>query len=128
MWTLTLWTFTIAVLVVILAVAVHYWLMNRRNVLGDSFTDLADTFWARIWAWLKMRWDLTVAAIIAAAPTVWSAGLDTVVIVANLMADVLPGVAGLDLSFLIMPDWLRAAIPIGAAVLPPMRAAFTKGT
>lgn len=125
MWTLSLWTTSIAVLVIILSFALHQWLVFRRANLTE-FSELADTFWAKVWAWLKERWDVSIAAIIAAMPTLWSAGLDTFVILVNLLADIFPGMAGLDLSKLIIPDWLRASIPIGSILLPALRTAFTR--
>lgn len=126
MWTLTLWTTILTVLVIVLAYALHRWIGVRREVLGEHWTDLADSFWARVWTWAKTRWDVTVAAVIALAPVVWSAGLDTIVIAANLLANIVPAVAGLDLSALMIPDHVKTIIQIGGALIPPLRDALEK--
>lgn len=126
MWTLTLWTTAITVLAIVLAYALHRWIGVRREVLGERWADLADTFWGRVWTWAKDRWDFTVAAVVALAPVVWSAGLDTIIIVANAFSNIIPAVAGLDLSSLMISDAHKAYIQIAAALLPPLRDAIEK--
>jgi len=113
-------------MVIVLAYALHRWIGIRRDVLGDRWTDVADSFWARTWAWIKKRWDFAVALVIAVAPVVWSTGLDIIVIAANMLAGVLPAVAGIDLSALMISDTHKAYIQLGAALLPPLRDAYEK--
>lgn len=126
MWTLTQWTVIVTALILCLAYALHRWVGIRRSVMGDRFTDRADTFWGMVWAWARRKWDLAAAAVIALAPVIWSMGLDTVVIAANLLANWLPALSGVDLSKLMISDRVQTLIQIGAVTIPPLRDAVEK--
>lgn len=116
MWTLTWQLVFWTLLVLVGAYALHMWIGVRRS--GDQSV----TFWGTV----KKRWDLTIAFVIAAAPVAWSAILDTVVIVANFLANVFPALSGVDLSVLMLSDQHKALIQLGALLMPILRDAIQK--
>lgn len=85
---------------------------------------LADSYWARWWAWLKIRWDLTVAALVMAAPSLWNGALDAGIWLSITLADAIPVLAGMDLSALLLPSWVETAIRLGGGLIPIIRARF----
>jgi hypothetical protein len=110
-----------------LVIVLYFW--QVRPILAKrpefySFYHESEAFWQRKFEWMKVRWDLMVAAFMAMLPLLWNGLLDATIAISHLLADLLPAVAGLDLSELIMPAWLKTTIQIGAAVLPPLRAHF----
>lgn len=120
MWTTT-WTVTlITALVLVGAYALHRWVGIRRG--GASRAEAARTFGEAI----RKRWDWAVAAVIALAPVLWSVAIDVIVIGANLLANVVPAVAGVDLSALMLTDFHKALIQVSALALPPLRDAIEK--
>lgn len=122
MWTLSIWAFVVTLMLLVLTYALHRWFGIPR----ERLVSLRDSLMSRAWEWIKARWDFAVAAFMVVAPLVWSAGLDFIVIVANLSAGILPAVAGLDLSSLMISDKVRTGIQLAAIVLPPLRDAFEK--
>lgn len=102
-----------------------YFRLVRENV-RQSHPEFEQTFqrhdrWiAGAWAWMKVRWDVTAGVVLAALPTLWNAVLDLSVLLAGVLAEVLPAVSGLDLSTIVMPDGLRSIISIAGAVGPPL--------
>lgn len=117
--------FTALVLSLVAAIYV-YWVRPRLQNQFADFYSLADGFWGRLWRWCKTRWDVAWAVVIAAFPILWNGVLDAAIAVSLLLADVLPAIAGLDLSTLVLPPWLKTMIQIGAAVLPAIRGAMLK--
>lgn len=120
MWTMTFSIAFFTVAVLIAAYALHAWVGIRRA--GATRAEAASTFGA----WLKARWDWAIAALLALAPVVWSVGLDTIVIAANLLANIVPAIAGLDLSSLMLTDQHKVMIQAAALVVPPIRDAIEK--
>lgn len=115
----------ITVLVLALIFALYAWQvrpMLRRRPEFNGFFDYADTRWQRIGIWIKLRWDVVAAGAVALFPILWNGALDAIVGVSILGADLLPAIAGIDLSELVMAPWLKTSIQIGAAVLPVIRA------
>lgn len=126
MWTLTLWAVIATGLVLLLAYALHRWIGIRRDVMGEALAARADGFWEWLWIKAKARWDVTVAAVIAIAPVAWSVGLDTIVIIANLMANIVPALSGIDLSNLMISPEVRTVIQLVGLAAPPLRDAIEK--
>lgn len=107
------------------AVGVYVWAVRpylARRPEFHQFYDLADTRYRRILAWLKIRWDLALGAVVMAAPTLWNGGLDALIWLSLLLADAIPVLAGLDLSALLLPGWLDTAIRIAGGLIPVVRA------
>lgn len=126
MWTLTFWTITITVLVIALSYSIHRWIGIRRDKLGDAAAARADGFWEWFLAKAKARWDVTTAAVIAAAPVLWSVVIDGAMITVNLLATLFPALAGQDWSALMITDKHKAYISLGALVVPLLRDAIEK--
>ena len=115
----------ILVLLFALTLILYAWKVRPYLAARPEFHNAfkrADTFWAGAWAWLKIRWDLTVAGIVAAAPTVWNGGLDLIVAV----SDIVPLLHGVDLSWLVVPGWVRGGAQLLAISLPVIRARIIK--
>lgn len=120
MWTTTWTVALITALVLLGAYSLHRWVGIRRG--GASRAEAARTFGEAI----KKRWDWALAAVLALAPVVWSIGLDSIVILANLLATVVPTMAGADLSFLMLSNEQKGWISASALALPPIRDALEK--
>lgn len=118
------WQALVWLLAALLALTLYVW--KVRPVLAarpefHEFYELADTRWKRIYAWLKLRWDVSVSAAIMAAPSIWNGVLDAIIWVSINLADVLPAIAGLDLSSLLLSPRTETIIRLLAAVLPFVR-------
>lgn len=124
MWTLGFWAFVVTIMVLVLVYSLHRWIGIKRD--DEATAPKRAPLLEKLLVWAKARWDFTAAALIALAPVLWSAGLDSIVIVANLLANVFPAIAGVDLSKLMIPDNVRTYIQIGAVALPPLRDAIEK--
>lgn len=107
-------------LILTLLVCIYFWkvrpYLETRAEFHD-FYDLADSFWSRVWEWLKIRWGLVWGAIVAAAPMVWNGGLDALVAINLAVSN-----GGLDLSWLVIPPWLKSIIQLGSVLLPIIQA------
>lgn len=120
--------FAVTLLIVTLAFAISAWkvrpyLMANYPWLVTAHQRVAG-FWLTAWTWLKVRWDIASAAVIAVAPIAWDSALDLIITVAQTVADSVPALAGLDLSNLTIGDTTKTYIQIGAVVLPVIRAAI----
>lgn len=71
--------------------------------------------------WLKVRWDMVTAGFIVALPSIWNGALDVIVFLSQTLGDLLPAIAGVDLSAFILPEWLTTSIRLGAAIMPIVR-------
>jgi hypothetical protein len=121
--------FLITLLIIVVIMSLYAWKVRPYLRTKPGFSVLymrADGFWAALWAWLKVRWDIASAAFIALLPILWNGILDLLIAVSLVLADVLPAVAGLDLSALVMPAWLKTSIQVGAALLPVLRGHMLK--
>jgi len=78
-------------------------------------------FYGKILPWLKARWDIVCAFVIAISPILWNLALDILVGLSLLLEHILPAVAGLDLSKFIVSEHVRLLIPIAATVVPALR-------
>lgn len=113
----------LAITAVVLAVAVILYFWRVRPILAqyprfhDAF-ERNDTRFAGVVCWLKERWDIATAFLIALTPILWNGSLDLIVAVSNI----LPMVSGVDLSGALMPAWLKTTIQILGALLPVIRA------
>lgn len=121
---ISFWQALVWMLAALLALSLYLW--KVRPMLADrpefrEFYALADTRWQRLYAWLKIRWDLSVGAAIMVLPSLWNGILDAIIWLSINLADVLPALAGLDLSALLLPPRWEAAIRIAAAILPLFR-------
>lgn len=108
----------------LISLAIYTWqvrpyLRNRPEFKG--FYDDADTRWQKLRAWVRQRWDIVAAAAVALLPIIWNGALDGVIAVSLLLADIIPAVAGLDLSEWVMPAWVKTSIQVGGAVIPVIR-------
>jgi hypothetical protein len=83
-------------------------------------------FRGNVVGWLKARWDIVAAGFLATLPSAWNGLLDIIVFASNALADVLPALAGADLSGIILPEWLMTTIRIGAVLMPIIRGLMTK--
>jgi hypothetical protein len=112
------------------ALALYLWRVRPYLAARPEFHEfyaLADTRWRRVYAWLKIRWDLSVGAIVMALPSLWNGALDLLIALSLLLADIVPALAGLDLSALLLPGWLETVIRVAGALIPIIRARFVKG-
>jgi hypothetical protein len=126
MWTLTIQVAVITALIIVVAYSIHRWIGIKRDKLGDAAAAGTDSFLGWFWAKAKARWDVTIAAVIAVAPVVWTAGLDTFVIAANLFSTIYPAVQGVDLSALMLSDQTKTWMSLGGVVVPILRDAVEK--
>lgn len=112
----TFWSFPVfltSVLTIALSICLYMWKVRPRLATHPElapFFRRADTFWA----WVKMRWDVAAAVVAAFLPTGW-----------NMLLDLAVAVAPLDLSKLIIADWLRQTIMVIAAAAPLVRLKLT---
>jgi hypothetical protein len=83
-------------------------------------------FRGNVLGWLKVRWDMVAAGALVSLPSIWNGALDAMVFLSQLLGDMLPAVAGIDLSAFILPDWLTTSIRLGAAVMPILRRYLAK--
>lgn len=79
-------------------------------------------FHGKVVPWLKARWDIVASFVVAMAPIVWNGGLDLIIFLALLLADVVPVLAGMDLSALVIPAEYKIWIQIAGAIITPARA------
>lgn len=110
-------------LLVTIATLLFYILLVRPRI-KDRPEFIA--FRGNVLGWLKARWDMVSAGIIVALPSVWNGALDAIVFLTRLLSDLLPAVAGVDLSSLVLPDWFMTSVRLGAAGLPIIRRFFLK--
>lgn len=75
--------------------------------------------------WFKERWDVTLAMVIAALPSVWNGLMDLIIFISLTVSDALPAIAGMDLSAWVLPSWAETAIRVSAVVVPIIRARLT---
>jgi len=59
----------------LLAISVLCYFMFVRPVLRkrpefDQFYDLSESFFGRVWAWIKIRWDIALAMVAVIAPEI----------------------------------------------------------
>lgn len=94
-------------------------LMQRQDFF--EFYRLADTQLSRLYEWIKIRWDVALAGVLASLPSVWNGILDGIIYLSIHLADVLPAIAGADLSGLVIPEGWQIALRISAAVVPVIR-------
>lgn len=116
-------------LAALLALSLYFWKVRpylAQRPEFHKFYELADTRWRRIFAWLRIRWDLSAGAVIMALPSIWNGILDFIVFVSLTLADLLPALAGVDLSDWLLPNWLVTSIRVGGAVIPVIRARWVK--
>ena len=121
------WQALIWALAAIAALCIYMWKVRpylAQRIEFHQFYALADTRWQRVYAWLKIRWDLSIGAIVMASPSLWNGALDLLVGLSLLLADIVPALAGLDLSVLLLPGWLETSIRLGGALIPIVRARF----
>lgn len=107
--------------------SIYFWKVRpflRHRPEFDWFYTRADSFWAAVGTWLKVRWDIAVAAALAAFPILWNGALDGIVAISLFLGDALPALAGIDLSALVLAPWLKTTIQVGAALVPAVRAAL----
>lgn len=106
--------FTIAIFTVALtayATMVRPALKERDEF--KTFLERADGFWARLWTWLKARWDICAAFVMIAAPDV---------------VDLLEQIRVMDLSAAIAMmseqtrGYVQAAIQLSGIAIPILRA------
>lgn len=116
MWTLSWYAVGFTALFLLLAYALHRWGLVERYQARR----------AGIKAWIKEKWDWAAAAVITLAPVVWSFGLDAIVFTANFLANIIPALAGVDLSFLMISPEIRMGIQAGGVLLPLIRDAIEK--
>lgn len=114
-------------LAAIVALSLYMW--KVRPYLAErpefhEFYELADARWARLWAWIKIRWDMALAALLMASPSLWNGLLDLIIWLGMVLGDVLPVLATLDLSDMLLPKWFEIGIRIGAAFVPLARARY----
>lgn len=74
--------------------------------------------------WLKVRWDMATSAALMALPSIWNLLLDGVVALSLLVEQLTPALAGVDMSFLVVPEWLSTWVRILAISLPIVRRVF----
>ena len=121
---ISLFQFTVWILATILAVSLYFWLV-RPHLMdqeeGREAIDFIDGKLARLWAWIKTRWDVALAAFLAALPSLWNGSLDFIILICRHATDVFPALASADLSGVVMPDWLQSTIRIGGALSPLVR-------
>lgn len=111
------------------ALALYLWKVRpylARRPEFHQFYALADTRWRRVYVWLRIRWDLAAGAVVMALPSIWNGALDLAIAFSLVLADMLPALAGLDLSALLLPGWLETTIRVGGALIPIVRARFVK--
>lgn len=60
--------------------------------------------------WLKSRWDVVTAVVVATIPVAWNGILDLIVLFSTA-----------DLSSVIIPTWLKTTIQIAAIAAPLIR-------
>lgn len=116
-------------LALMLAFALYAWKVRpilRQRPEFDWFYVRVDSYWRSLGAWLKVRWDIAAAAFLAALPILWNGALDAIVALSLFLGEALPAVAGIDLSGVVMPAWLKTTIQVGGALVPAFRAAFIK--
>jgi hypothetical protein len=117
-------------LAALLALTLYVWKVRPYLAARPEFHEfyaLADTQRQRVYAWLKIRWDLSIGAVVMALPSLWNGALDLMIALSLLLADMLPAVAGLDLSALLLPGWLETLIRVAGALIPIIRARYVKG-
>ncbi len=111
----------ITVLFLALSLCIYFWKVRPFLKARPEFHDfyyLADTLWTRVWEWVKIRWGIVWAAVLAATPIVWNGGLDTIIAVSRMASD-----GTLDLSWLVMAPWLKTVIQLTSVTLPIIQAA-----
>lgn len=114
-------------LAVIVALSLYMWKVRpylAQRPEFHEFYELADTRWARLWEWLKIRWDMAIGALVMALPSLWNGLLDLIIFLGMVAGDALPALAGLDLSALLLPNWLETVIRVGGALVPIIRAHY----
>lgn len=104
-------------LTVISALAFYVLLVRPRIKHRPEFI----RFRGNVLGWLKARWDMVAAMVIAALPSLWNGLLDLSIALSHVLADALPVMAGMDLSGLVLPDWLTTSIRVGAPLVPIFR-------
>lgn len=88
------------------------------HLFAFGFTDLEKTWWA----WLKARWDLALAVVLAFVPAAYNTVLDIIVFVVNNI-DMLDNLRGqVDLTAVWLPGWLRWLFQISGLLVPIVRA------
>lgn len=108
-----------------LALCLYLWKVRpylERRPEFSKFYALSNSWWKRVYVWLKIRWDLAVGAIIMALPALWNGILDGIIWLSLHAADFLPALAGADLSNLVLPKWVETSIRLGGAAVPIIRA------
>lgn len=111
------------------AATIYFWKVRPILAQRPEFHDAFERNEKRLLAtgaWLKERWDMTLAVIIAMAPIVWNGALDAIVAISLGLADILPALNGMDLSRLLLPDWFKAWLPVASTAIPAIRAAYLK--
>lgn len=110
------------VTIVVLAIAFVMYAKLVRPQIKDTWAFKG--FYGKVVPWLKARWDIVTAFIIAMAPIVWNGALDLIIAISLVTAELLPVINGIDLSAFVLPPWVKTSIQIGAAAVPAVRAAL----
>lgn len=112
--------FIIAVLLLALTICLYFWQVQPRIVNAPGFD-------ASKWTpWLKARWDVAAAFVVAILPMLWNGGLDLIVWISLILDQLSPALHGVDLSGFIIPERWKAGMQIAAVLLPPVRAWIIK--
>lgn len=112
------WPQAVVWLLVTIATVLFYVLLVRPRI-KDRPEFIA--FRGNMLGWLKVRWDMLAAGVIVSLPSIWNGTLDALVFLSDVLSDLLPAVAGLDLSAYILPDWFMTSVRLGAVIVPIIR-------
>jgi len=109
---------TVIWILVTVATLIFYFLMVRPRIKDrPEFQQ----FRGAVLSWLRVRWDVVTAGMIVSFPSLWNGALDAAVLTSQVLGDLLPAIAGVDLSAYILPDWVTTSIRLGAAAMPVIR-------
>lgn len=122
-------TFWATIAAVIVAMCIYFGFVRPKLAPRPEFHDAFerhDKWFTAALAWLKVRWDMTLGVVITMAPIAWNGALDAIVALSLFLDQAAPALQGADLSWLVLPAWLKGVFQIAGPALPIVRGYILK--